>query len=150
MMVSLRYIFNDNTYLEVTVMNDLVPILGILTGMIIPLSVFVWLYLSDKNKNETMIEMAKQIDDPEEIKELIRTLKSGDKPQKPIDYRRSGVMTLYAGIGLFLFGIFFLGTVLKAVGALVTAIGAGQIIAGYLYPRESEEISEAVEDFEKR
>ena len=88
-MVSLRYIFNDNTYLEVTVMNDLVPILGILTGMIIPLSVFVWLYLSDRNKNETMIEMAKQIDDPEEIKELIRTLKSGDKPQKPIDYRLS-------------------------------------------------------------
>ena len=106
MMVSLRYIFNDNTYLEVTVMNDLVPILGILTGMIIPLSVFVWLYLSDKNKNETMIEMAKQIDDPEEIKELIRTLKSGDKPQKPIDYRRSGVMTLFAGIGLFLFWCF--------------------------------------------
>ena len=60
-MVSLRYIFNDNTYLEVTVMNDLVPILGILTGMIIPLSVFVWLYLSDKNKNETMIEMAKPV-----------------------------------------------------------------------------------------
>ena len=54
-MVSLRYIFNDNTYLEVTVMNDLVPILGILTGMIIPLSVFVWLYLSDKNKNETCL-----------------------------------------------------------------------------------------------
>ena len=65
MMVSLRYIFNDNTFLEVTVMNDLVPILGILTGMIIPLSVFVWLYLSDKNKNETMIDIAEQIDDPE-------------------------------------------------------------------------------------
>ena len=150
MMVSLRYIFNDNTYLEVTVMNDLVPILGILTGMIIPLSVFVWLYLSDKNKNETMIEIAKQIDDPEEIKELIRTLNSGDKPQKPIDYRRTGVVTLFVGIGLILFGIFFLGDILIGVGALVVAIGAGQIIAGYLYPRESEEITEAVEDFEKR
>ena len=149
-MVSLRYIFNDNTYLEVTVMNDLVPILGILTGMIIPLSVFVWLYLSDKNKNETMIEMAKQIDDPEEIKELIRTLNSGDKPQKPIDYRRTGVVTLFVGIGLILFGIFFLGDLLIGVGALVVAIGAGQIIAGYLYPRESEEITEAVEDFEER
>ena len=131
-------------------MGEIVPILGVLTGIIIPLSVFVWLYLTDKNKNETILEMAKQIDDPEEIKELIRTLKSGDKPQKPIDYRRSGVMTLFAGIGLFLFGIFFLGDILIGVGALVTAIGAGQIIAGYLYPRESEEISEAVEDFEKR
>ena len=131
-------------------MGEVVPVLGVLTGIIIPLSVFVWLYLSDKNKNETILEMAKQIDDPEEIKELIRTLNSGDKPQKPIDYRRTGVVTLFVGIGLILFGIFFLGDLLIGVGALVVAIGAGQIIAGYLYPRESEEITEAVEDFEER
>ena len=131
-------------------MGELVPVLGVLTGIIIPLGVFVWLYLSDKNKNETILEMAKQIDDPEEIKELIRTLNSGDKPQKPIDYRRTGVVTLFVGIGLILFGVFFLGDILIGVGALVAAIGAGQIIAGYLYPRESEEISEAVEDFEKK
>ena len=131
-------------------MGELVPVLGVLTGIIIPLGVFVWLYLSDKNKNETILEMAKQIDDPEEIKELIRTLNSGDKPQKPIDYRRTGVVTLFVGIGLILFGVFFLGDILKGVGALVAAIGAGQIIAGYLYPRESEEITEAVEDFEER
>ena len=131
-------------------MGELVPVLGVLTGIIIPLGVFVWLYLSDKNKNETILEMAKQIDDPEEIKELIRVLNSGDKPQKPIDYRRTGVVTLFVGIGLILFGVFFLGDILIGVGALVAAIGAGQIIAGYLYPRESEEIREAVEDFEKR
>ncbi len=131
-------------------MGEVVPVLGVLTGIIIPLSVFVWLYLSDKNKNETILEMAKQIDDPEEIKELIRTLNSGDKPQKPIDYRRTGVVTLFVGIGLILFGIFFLGDLLIGVGALIVAIGAGQIIAGYLYPRESEEITEAVEDFEER
>ena len=131
-------------------MGEVVPILGVLTGIIIPLGVFVWLYLSDKNKNETILEMAKQIDDPEEIKELIRTLNSGDKPKKPIDFRRSGVVTLFVGIGLMLFGVFFLGDILIGVGALVAAIGAGQIIAGYLYPRESEEISEAVEDFEER
>ena len=131
-------------------MGELVPVLGVLTGIIIPLGVFVWLYLSDKNKNETILEMAKQIDDPGEIKELIRTLNSGDKPQKPIDYRRTGVVTLFVGIGLILFGIFFLGDILIGVGALVVAIGAGQIVAGYLYPRESEEITEAVEDFEKR
>ena len=131
-------------------MGEIVPVLGVLTGIIIPLGVFVWLYLSDKNKNETILEMAKQIDDPEEIKELIRTLNSGDKPQKPIDYRRTGVVTLFVGIGLILFGVFFLGDILKGVGALVAAIGAGQIIAGYLYPKESEEITEAVEDFEER
>ena len=59
-------------------------------------------------------------------------------------------MTLFVGICLILFGIFFLGDILIGVGALVFAIGAGQIIAGYLYPRESEEITEAVEDFEER
>ena len=146
MMISLRYI----ELIQEIEMAELVPVLGVLTGIIIPLGVFVWLYLSDKNKNETILEMAKQIDDPEEIKELIRTLNSGDKPQKPIDYRRTGVVTLFVGIGLILFGIFFLGDILIGVGALVVAIGAGQIIAGYLYPRESEEITEAVEDFEER
>ena len=131
-------------------MKEFIPILGMLTGIIIPLIVFAWLYLVDKNKNETMIEMAKHINDPEEIKALMKELKNDGKPQKPIDYRRSGVMTLFIGIGLLLFGVFFLGDILIGVGALVAAIGVGQIIAGYLYPRESEEISEAVEDFEKR
>ena len=64
-------------------MKEFIPILGMLTGIIIPISVFVWLYLVDKNKHETMIKMAKNIDDPEEIKKLIRTLNSGDKPQTP-------------------------------------------------------------------
>ena len=45
---------------------------------------------------------------------------------------------------------FFLGSVLKGVGALVAAIGLGQIIAGYLYPNTSEELTSAVEDFEKK
>ena len=131
-------------------MKEFIPFAGMLTGVIIPISVFVWLYLADKNKNQTMIEMAKHIDDPEEIKALLRELNNDNKPQKPIDYRRSGVMTLFAGIGLFLFGVFFLGSILKGVGALVATIGDGQIIAGYLYPRESEEINEAVEDFEEK
>ena len=113
-------------------MGEFVPVLGVLTGIIIPLGVFIWLYLSDKNKNETILEMAKQIDDPKKLKELIRTLNSGDKPQKPIDYRRTGVVTLFVGIGLILFGVFFLGDILIGVGALVGAIGAGEIIAGYL------------------
>ena len=53
-------------------------------------------------------------------------------------------------MGLFLFGVFFLGSVLKGVGALVASIGLGQIIAGYLYPNTSEELTNAVEDFEKK
>jgi hypothetical protein len=46
------------------------------------------------------------------------------------------------------FGVFFLGSLLKGVDALVAAIGVGQVIAGYLYPNTSGENNKAVEDFE--
>ena len=70
-----------------------------------------------------------------------------ERKKEPVDYRRTGVVTLFTGLGLFLFGIFFLGSVLKGLGALVSAIGLGQIIAGYLYPNTSEELTNAVGNF---
>tara|TARA_B100001059_G_C17502847_1_gene411964 strand:- start:415 stop:600 length:186 start_codon:yes stop_codon:yes gene_type:complete len=60
------------------------------------------------------------------------------------------VVTLFTGVGLFLFGVFFLGSVLKGVGALVAAIGSGQLIAGDVYPNTSKELTNAVEIFEKK
>jgi len=124
-----------------------IPALGIMTGIIIPLGVFVWLYLESKDKNKTILEISKNIDDPSKLQGLINLL--DERKKEPIDYRRSGVVTLFVGIGLFLFGIFFLGNILKGVGALVAAIGIGQIIAGYLYPNTSEEITNIVDEFEK-
>ena len=44
-------------------MDNLVPVLGILTGIIIPLAVFVWLYHEEKGKRETVLEIAKHIHD---------------------------------------------------------------------------------------
>ena len=129
-------------------MNDIVPILGILVGIIIPLSVFVWLYLESKDRNKTILEISKNLEDPSKIEDMIGML--DERKKEPIDYRRTGVVTLFTGLGLFLFGVFFLGSVLKGVGALVAAIGLGQIIAGYLYPNTSEELTSAVEDFEKK
>ena len=126
----------------------LVPILGIMTGIIVPIAVFIWLYFESKDKNKTILEISKNIDDPSKLEDLVGLL--DERKKEPIDYRRSGVVTLFVGIGLFLFGIFFLGSILKGVGALVGAIGLGQIIAGYLYPNTSEEINKAVEGFEKR
>ena len=126
----------------------LIPILGIIVGMIIPLSVFLWLYLENKDKNKTILEISKNMDDPAKLEDLIGLL--DERKKEPIDYRRSGVVTLSVGIGLFLFGVFFLGAILKGVGALVAAIGVGQIIAGYLYPNTSEEITSAVDAFEKK
>ena len=125
-----------------------VPSLGMLTGIIIPVAVFVWLYLESKDKNKTILEISKNIDDPSKLEDLVALL--DERKKQPIDYRRSGVVTLFVGIGLFLFGVFFLGNILKGVGALVGTIGIGQIIAGYLYPNTSEELTNAVEDFEKK
>tara|TARA_B100000900_G_scaffold248957_1_gene211895 strand:+ start:382 stop:774 length:393 start_codon:yes stop_codon:yes gene_type:complete len=126
----------------------IVPVLGIMTGIIVPVSVFVWLYFESKDKNKTILEISKNIDDPSKVEDLINML--DDRKKEPIDYRRTGVVTLFTGVGLFLFGVFFLGSILKGVGALVAAIGLGQIIAGYLYPNTSEELTNAVEDFEKK
>ena len=126
----------------------IIPVLGIMTGIIVPLGVFVWLYLESKDKNKTILEISKNIDDPSKLEDLVALL--DERKKQPIDYRRSGVVTLFVGIGLFLFGVFFLGNILKGVGALVGTIGIGQIIAGYLYPNTSEELTSAVEDFEKK
>lgn len=125
-----------------------IPSLGIITGIIVPIAVFVWLYLESKDKNKTILEISKNIDDPSKLEDLVGLL--DERKKQPIDYRRSGVVTLFVGIGLFLFGVFFLGNILKGVGALVGTIGIGQIIAGYLYPNTSEELTSAVEDFEKK
>ena len=127
---------------------EIIPLAGIMTGIIVPVSVFVWLYFESKDKNKTILEISKNIDDPSKIEDLIGML--DERKKEPIDYRRTGVVTLFTGVGLFLFGVFFLGSVLKGVGALVAAIGLGQIIAGYLYPNTSEELTNAVEDFEKK
>ena len=124
-----------------------IPSLGIMTGIIVPLAVFVWLYLESKDKNKTILEISKNIDDPSKLEDLIGLL--DERKKQPLDYRRNGVVSLFVGIGLFLFGLFFLGDILKGVGALVAAIGVGQIIAGYLYPNTSEEINKAVEEFEE-
>ena len=128
--------------------ETIIPVLGIMTGIIIPVSVFIWLYFESKDKNKTILEISKNIDDPSKMQDLISML--DERKKEPIDYRRTGVVTLFTGVGLFLFGVFFLGKILMGVGALVTAIGIGQVIAGYLYPNTSEEINQAVDAFEKK
>jgi len=128
-------------------MEILIPLFAISVGIIVPLAVFYWQYHETKQKNETIIEISKYIDDPSKLEDLLGML--DERKKEPIDYRRTGVVTLFTGVGLFLFGVFFLGSILKGVGALVAAIGLGQIIAGYLYPNTSEELTNAVEEFEK-
>ena len=126
----------------------IIPILGILTGMIIPLGVFVWMYFDAKNKRATIIEVAKTIDDPSKVEELLEAL-NDEKKKEPIEYRRGGTITIFVGIGLYLLGVTALGSILKGVGLLVATIGVGTFVAGYLFPDDSTGITKAVEEFEK-
>ena len=99
-----------------------------------------------KDKYNALIEVSKNLDDSSKIEEILDTL--NDK-KKPIDYRRSGVITLFVGLGLYLLGWTNAISVVQGAGLLVAAIGVGSIIAGYLYPNDSVEISKAVEKFEE-
>ena len=127
--------------------NIIIPIFGMLTGIIIPIAVFVWLYKDAKRKRETVLEISKNLNDPVKIKELLQIFE--ERKKEPIDYRRNGVITIFVGVGLFLLGYLALGRVLEGVGALVGLIGIGTMIAGYLYPNTGKELTDAVEQYEK-
>ena len=129
-------------------MENLIPIFGIISGMVIPLAVFIWLYFENKGKRATILEISKQLDDPSKLQELLRIF--DERRKEPIDYRRNGVITIFIGIGLFLLGYLALGSILKGVGALVGVIGIGTLMAGYLYPNTGKELTNAVEEFEKK
>ena len=126
----------------------IIPALGMLTGIVIPLAAFYWQYLEGKEKRETAVEISKSLNDPDKIEKLMAIFE--ERKKDPIDYRRSGVITTFVGMGLFGFGVFFLGSILKGVGCLVGLIGIGTLIAGYLYPNTGKELTSAVEEFEKQ
>ena len=127
--------------------NIIIPISGMLTGIIIPLAVFFWLYKESRNKNKTIIEISKHLDDNSKLDELLSIF--DERKKEPIDYRRNGVITIFVGIGLYLLGYYAIGNILKGVGALVGLIGIGTMIAGYLYPNTGKELTDAVEKYEK-
>ena len=126
----------------------LIPILGILAGIIVPISVFIWLYKDAKNKQKTILEISKNLDDPSKVEELLKIFE--ERKKEPIDFRRNGVITLFTGAGFYFFGVFFLGYIMKAVGALISLIGLGTLVAGYLYPNTGKVLTNAVEEFEKK
>ena len=119
----------------------LIPIIAVSLPAIIIWIVFVYESRNKKKKYDTIIEVSKNISDPEEVRDLIESLQ---------DLRRSGIITIFIGAGLFMFGWIAIGEILKGVGALVALIGIGQMVAGYIYPNQSEEINKVVEEFEKK
>ena len=127
---------------------EVIPVLGVLTGLVVPIAVFIWLYHEEKGKREAVIEIAKHLDDPAKVERLLGLF--DERKKAPIDYRRGGVITLFVGVGIYLLGAVSYGSIFEGIGLLVGAIGFGTMIAGYLYPNTGEELTDAVEEFERR
>ena len=126
----------------------LIPILGILLPVFIVLIVFVYESKQKKYKYDALIEFSKNVKDSEEISNLLKSFKE-NKSNK--DLRRTGLVTLFTGIGLAALGKFGLSLdILFGVGLLVMFIGLGQMIAGYVYPNQPDEITDVVESYEKK
>lgn len=133
--------------------GEFTQIMGVLTGWIAILMpvLLIWVifYFSTKNDKEkyaTMVEIAKNLENPSDVEDLLENFR---EKKRPIDYRRTGVITMFIGLGLFLFGVVNIA-ILKGVGLLVVCVGFGSLVAGYIYPNNSEEIDKAVEKFEKK
>ena len=126
----------------------IIPILGISVGIIVPISIFILLYFEAKDKNKTILEISKNIDDSAKVEDLLSML--DERKKEPIDYRRGGLITLFVGLGIYLLGNIAMGRFFEGVGFLVGAIGVGTMLAGYMYPNTSEELTNAVEEFEEK
>ena len=133
---------------DVGEMALLIPILGILLPVLIILIVFVNESKQKKYKYDALIEVSKNVKDSEEISNLLKSFKE-NKSNK--DLRRTGLVTLFTGIGLAALGKFGLNLdIFFGVGLLVMFIGLGQMIAGYVYPNQPDEITDVVESYEKK
>tara|TARA_B100001175_G_scaffold247323_1_gene214068 strand:+ start:96 stop:503 length:408 start_codon:yes stop_codon:yes gene_type:complete len=127
----------------------LVPIIAVSIPVLIVLIVFYFSSKEKKYKYDALIEASKNIKDTEDVKSLLESFKKGKKSNT--DYRKTGLVTMFTGVGLAFFGNYGLkNDVVMGVGILVIFIGVGQMIAGYVYPNQPDEINNAVENFEKK
>tara|TARA_B100000123_G_C25589370_1_gene366382 strand:- start:94 stop:525 length:432 start_codon:yes stop_codon:yes gene_type:complete len=127
----------------------LIPIFGILLPVLIIFVVFFYESKNKKNKYNALIEVSKNMKDSDEIKDLLNSFRQGKKSNT--DYRKTGLVTIFTGVGLAAFDYYGLKTdIVFGVGLLVMFIGVGQMIAGYVYPNQADEINNAVESFEKK
>ncbi|NCX42729.1 MAG: hypothetical protein EBX14_06015, partial [Proteobacteria bacterium] len=77
--------------------DSLTSVMGVLTGWIAILMpvLLIWVifYFSSKNDKEkyaSMVEIAKNLENPSDVEDLLENFK---EKKKPIDYRRTGVIT---------------------------------------------------------
>ena len=127
----------------------LIPIFGILLPVLIIFVVFFYESKNKKNKYNALIEVSKNMKDSDEVKDLLNSFRQRKKSNT--DYRKTGLVTIFTWVGLAAFDYYGLKTdIVFGVGLLVMFIGVGQMIAGYVYPNQADEINNAVESFEKK
>lgn len=134
-------------------MDEITGLIAVGTGWVaILMPVFLlWVIFSysrktDKDKYDAMVDISKNLDNESDIKDLLASFK---EEKKPIDYKRNGVIVIFIGLGLFLFGAASPINILRGVGLLVGTIGIGTLLAGYLYPNDGAGLTNAVEKFEE-
>jgi hypothetical protein len=157
-MISLRYIIKLNIKNMLTILLNsqhlinlslLIPLFGILLPVLIIFVVFFYESKNKKNKYKALIEVSKNMKDSDDVKDLLNSFRQGKKSNT--DYRKTGLVTIFTGVGLAAFDYYGLKTdIVFGVGLLVMFIGVGQMIAGYVYPNQANEINNAVESFEKK
>ena len=127
----------------------LIPLFGILLPVLIIFVVFFYESKNKKNKYNALIEVSKNMKDSDDVKDLLNSFRQGKKSNT--DYRKTGLVTIFTGVGLAAFDYYGLKTeIVFGIGLLVMFIGVGQMIAGYVYPNQADEINNAVESFEKK
>lgn len=135
--------------LSLLIPSLLIPIFAILLPVLIIFVVFFYESKNKKNKYNALIEVSKNMKDSDEVKDLLNSFRQGKKSNT--DYRKTGLVTIFTGVGLAAFDYYGLKTdIVFGVGLLVMFIGVGQMIAGYVYPNQADEINNAVESFEKK
>lgn len=134
-------------------MDELTGLIAVGTGWVAILMpvlllgvIFYFSTKSDKAKYQAMVDISKNLENESDIKTLLESFK---EEKKPIDYKRNGVIVMFIGLGLFLFGTVSSIDILEGVGLLVGTIGIGTLIAGYLYPNDGVGLTNAVEKFEE-
>jgi len=60
--------------------GETISVIGVLSGLIVPIAVFIWLSPEEKGKREAVIEIAKHLDDPAKVERLLGPLTSEKEP----------------------------------------------------------------------
>ena len=132
-MISLRYIIKLNIKNMLTILLNsqhlinlslLIPIFGILLPVLIIFIVFFYESKNKKNKYNALIEVSKNMKDSDEVKDLLNSFRQGKKSNT--DYRKTGLVTIFTGVGLAAFDYYGLKIdIVFGIGLLVMFIGVG-------------------------